>query len=107
MEDEDTTIVALLHDVAEDTDYTLSNLRGMGFGNKVIEALVLLTHDENVPYMDYVREIRNDPIATKVKLADLRHNMDLTRLNHDPTVQDLQRREKYAKAERILLGEEE
>jgi len=106
MEDEDSTIVALLHDVAEDTKYTLKDLKGMGFGDAVIEALTLLTHDENVPYMDYVREIRKNPLATKVKLADLRHNMDLTRLNHEPTEKELQRREKYQEAEKILLGEE-
>ena len=106
MDDEDSTIVALLHDVAEDTKYTLKDLKGMGFGDAVIDALTLLTHDENVPYMDYVREIRKNPLATKVKLADLKHNMDLTRLNHEPTEKELQRRKKYQEAEKILLGKE-
>ena len=54
MTDEVTAAVALLHDVAEDTPYTLDDLRGMGFPTEVIDALRLLTHDPAVPYMDYV-----------------------------------------------------
>ena len=81
MQTEETTIVALLHDVVEDTDYTLEDLAAMGFGPVVIEALSLLTHDEDVPYMDYVRTIKNNPVAKEVKLADLQHNSDLSRLD--------------------------
>lgn len=103
MDDEESTIVALLHDVAEDTKYTLKDLKGMDFGDNVIEALTLLTHEDDVPYMDYVREISGNPLAAKVKLADLEHNMDLSRLNHEPTEKDLQRRDKYQKAKGILL----
>lgn len=81
MEDEATTVVALLHDVIEDTPYTLQELAQLGFSEAVLEALALLTHDPTVPYMDYIREIRDNPIARKVKLADLRHNSDLNRLD--------------------------
>lgn len=97
MEDETTCVVALLHDVAEDTDITLEDMAKMGFGDDVIEALTLLTHDPAVPYMDYVAEIRKNPIATAVKKADLRHNSDLSRLD---TVDEkaLARNEKYRKA---------
>jgi (p)ppGpp synthase/HD superfamily hydrolase len=73
MTDETTTIVALLHDVVEDTDYTLDDLREMGFAEEVIEALGLLTHDDNVPYMDYVATVKENSIARAVKLADLKH----------------------------------
>lgn len=52
-----------------------------GFPDDIIEALRLMTHDKSVPYMDYVKEIKKNPIAAKVKLADLKHNSDLTRLN--------------------------
>lgn len=104
MDDEDSTIVALLHDVAEDTEFSIPILEKMGFSDTVIEALALMTHEEGVPYMDYVRKIKENPLATKVKLADLAHNMDLTRLDHEPTEEDLQRREKYLEAERILMG---
>ena len=103
MQTEETTIVALLHDVVEDTEYTLEDLTAMGFGPAVIEALKLLTHREEVPYMDYVRAIRDNPIAKAVKLADLRHNSDLSRLD---TVDEkaLKRREKYLKALALLEG---
>jgi (p)ppGpp synthase/HD superfamily hydrolase len=101
METEDTTIVALLHDVVEDSDLTLDDLRQMGFGDTVIAALALLTHDPAVEYMDYVRAVKDNPIARAVKLADLRHNSDLTRLD---TVDEkaLARREKYLQAMTLL-----
>ena len=101
METEDTTIVALLHDVVEDSDLTLVDLRQIGFGDTVIAALALLTHDPAVEYMDYVRAVKDNPIARAVKLADLRHNSDLTRLD---TVDEkaLARREKYLQAMTLL-----
>ena len=103
MDDEVSTIVALLHDVVEDTDYTLEDLEQMDFSDDVIEAIRLMTHDDSVPYFDYVREIARNPIATKVKLADLAHNSDLSRLDHEPTEIDLERVRKYQKAREILL----
>ena len=101
MQDENTTIVALLHDVVEDTEYTLDDLRAMDFGDEVIEALSYMTHDPAVPYMEYVARIRENDIARRVKLADLRHNSDITRLD---TVDQkaLDRVAKYAQAIRLL-----
>lgn len=101
MTDEVTTCAALLHDVVEDTDITFEDLAAAGFPAEVIDALRLLTHDPAVPYMDYVREIKKNPVATAVKLADLRHNSDLTRLD---VVDEkaIARTEKYAEAMRIL-----
>ena len=101
METEETTVVALLHDVVEDTDYTLADLREMGFGKTVLDALRLLTHGEGVDYMDYVRAIKANPIAKAVKLSDLRHNSDTTRLD---TVDEkaLERIEKYRRAMALL-----
>jgi len=81
MTDETTTVTALLHDVVEDTPYTLEDLKNMGFGSEILEALSLLTHDDAVPYMEYVSRIKSNPIAKAVKLADLTHNSDLTRLD--------------------------
>ena len=61
----------------------------------------LMTHEKGVPYMDYVRGIKENPIAAAVKLADLKHNSDLTRLDHiDDKVK--QRAEKYKKAIELL-----
>ena len=80
MTDEVTTIVALLHDVVEDTPYTLADIE-TEFGIEVTDALRLLTHDKNVKYSDYVRKIKENPIAKAVKLADLTHNSDTSRLD--------------------------
>ena len=102
MQDEETTIVALLHDVVEDTDYTLEDLRAMGFSNRVLEAIALMTHAPEVSYMDYVAQIKTNPIAKAVKLADLRHNSDMSRLDF-VTPYDEIRAEKYKIA--ILLLE--
>ena len=101
METEETTVVALLHDVVEDTDYTLEDLKNMGFGEAVTDALALLTHDDAVEYMDYVRAIKGNPIAKAVKLADLRHNSDISRLDVVDE-KSLARREKYRKAIALL-----
>jgi (p)ppGpp synthase/HD superfamily hydrolase len=81
MKDEDTTVVALLHDVVEDTAYTIEDLVAMGFNDRVIEAIRLMTHADEIPYMDYVAAIKGNPIAKDVKLADLAHNSDITRMD--------------------------
>lgn len=73
-------IVAVLHDIVEDTSVTLDDLRAMGFNFEVIEALRLLTHDCSVSYMDYIERIALNPIAREVKLRDLEHNSKITRL---------------------------
>ena len=101
MDTEETTIVALLHDLVEDTDYTIEDLVDMGFDKSITDAIALMTHADNVAYMDYVRAIKDNPIAKAVKLADLKHNSDLTRLD---TIDEkaLSRREKYLKAIAIL-----
>ncbi len=103
MKDEDTTVAALLHDVIEDTDYTVEDIRKMGFSSNVTEALVLLTHDSSVPYTEYIEKIKTNRIATAVKRADLAHNSDLSRLD---TVDEkaVERTEKYRQA-MALLGE--
>ena len=102
MQTEETTVAALLHDVVEDTPTTLEDLAEMGFDPPVLEALALLTHDDGTDYMDYVKAIKENPIAKAVKLADLAHNSDLSRLDE---VDDkaLARREKYQKAKNFLM----
>ncbi len=102
MDTEETVCVALLHDVVEDTDYTLEDLIAMGFPKPVTDALALMTHDENVPYLDYVSKLKDNPIARQVKLADLKHNSDLTRLDRIDE-KALERVEKYRKAMELLL----
>ena len=103
MQTEEECIVALLHDTVEDTNVTFETLE-KEFSKEVIEALKLLTHDKSVDYMDYVKNLKNNPIAKKVKLADLYHNSDITRMEN-PTQKDIERKEKYHKAISILLEE--
>ena len=104
MTDETSTIVALLHDVVEDTDYTLDDLKKMGFGEEAIAALKLLTHDDGVPYMEYVANIKQNPVARAVKMADLKHNSDVSRVEFvDEKMQ--KRYEKYKAAMELLKNE--
>ena len=107
MDDEISTICALLHDVVEDTDVTLADLKEMGFPAPVLEAIALMTHAEGVPYMDYVKKIKGNPIARAVKIADLRHNSDATRFDEGAmTERDLARAEKYAAAIALLTEDQ-
>lgn len=101
METENETIVALLHDVMEDTSVDYITLKSYGFSDAVLDALLLLTHDKSVEYMDYIHMIKNNVIARNVKLADLRHNCDSSRLDEVDS-KSLARVEKYEKAVKIL-----
>ena len=104
METEDEICTALLHDVVEDSDRTIEDMEKQGFSADTIEALRLLTHEKSVPYMDYIAALKGNPIARKVKLADLAHNSDIGRLAI-VTDKDLKRLEKYQKARNLLLEE--
>ena len=81
MQDEDSTVVALLHDVVEDTEYTIDDLIAMGFNESVIEAIRLMTHDDGVEYTEYLEKIKENDLARRVKIADVMHNSDQTRLD--------------------------
>lgn len=102
METEVETIVALLHDVPEDTEVTLEDLAKI-FSGEVIEALRLLTHDPDVEYMEYIQKLKPNLVSRKVKLADLRHNSDKTRMERI-TRKDEIRNQKYQKAIDFLLN---
>lgn len=104
MEDEISCCAALLHDTVEDTDVTLEQL-AREFPAEVVEAVRLLTHDPGTDYFAYVRAIRGNPIAMKVKIADLAHNSDETRFAGVPVPEERigYFRDKYAKARAILL----
>lgn len=104
MPDEITTCAALLHDVVEDTDVTMEELEAE-FPKEVIDALRLLTHDDSTDYFDYVRALKSNPVARTVKLADLSHNQDESRITDPGAVRPerLERwRQKYKKAREIL-----
>ena len=103
MDDEFSCCVALLHDVVEDTDVTLDELKAI-FPPEVTDAVALMTHHEDVDYFDYVRTIKNNPIARKVKLADLAHNRDQSRCVGSGLAEERKAawRLKYEKATKIL-----
>jgi (p)ppGpp synthase/HD superfamily hydrolase len=94
-------IVAVLHDVVEDTSVTLDDLRREGFSDEVLEAVRLLTHEEGISYEDYVARLKPHPLAKKIKLADLEDNSDIRRLSGIED-KDLERLRKYHRAWTIL-----
>lgn len=103
MVDEDSTIVALLHDIVEDTSMTFDKLLDLGFTSEIVDAIQLLTKPEEEVYLDYVSRVKQNELARKVKLADLTHNMDLTRLDQ-PSQKDYERKNKYLKAMELLIN---
>ena len=104
MDDEITVCIALLHDVMEDTEVTFEEL-SKEFPKEVMDALRLLTHKKGTDYFEYVRAIKQNPYATAVKLADLAHNSDQSRMVGCEWISEETKkalREKYAKAKAIL-----
>jgi len=101
--DEELMIVAVLHDLIEDTGYTFTDLEVMGYSDRVINLLVLLTHSKNISYETYIEQIKsNSEDAVKIKLQDLRHNSDITRIK-GLREKDFARLAKYHKAYSYLL----
>lgn len=101
-DDEELKCIAILHDICEDIfknnpERGLDELRMAGFSERVVKALDLLTHRKNVPYDDYIQIIASNIDAVKVKLADLRDNLDTTRLDYFGGERDFKRLEKYHK----------
>jgi len=97
MTTDDERLVAILHDVVEDSHHTIEELRAMGFPPPVIAAVEKLTKPDGADYSAYISQLRDDPLACAVKLADLEDNMDIRRLD-DPTEKDLARLRKYRAA---------
>lgn len=88
--------IAYLHDVLEDTDVTVDALRKI-FPNEIVDTLITLTHRKDESYFEYIQRVSKSKLAKKVKVADLLHNLDITRIK-EPTKQDYERLEKYKKA---------
>ena len=100
MDSEESCVVALLHDVIEDSDITLEILSKY-FNDDIITALRVLTKKENDDYIMYIKRVKTNKLATKVKIKDLEHNRDLTRLD-EVTDKDRKRSLKYWEAIRYL-----
>ncbi|HEX6385152.1 MAG TPA: GTP pyrophosphokinase [Anaerolineae bacterium] len=101
MDTEVEMMAAVLHDVIEDSETTLDDLRQLGLPEEVVEVVSLLTHDEADSYDDYVRKLKLNAVARKIKLADLAHNMDIRRMDK-VTEKDAVRLDKYRRAWEIL-----
>ena len=97
MSSETEMIAAILHDVVEDTDWTLDKLRQAGFAAEVVQAVECLTHRDHETYDEFIARVRTNALASKVKLADLEDNMDMRRLN-TLTEKDAERLHKYHRA---------
>ena len=103
MDSEAEMTAAVLHDVIEDSEMTLDDLREEGFSVEVLEAVRLMTHDSQDSYEENVRELRPNPMARKIKLADLQHNMDIRRMDR-VEVKDTERLERYRSAWELLTS---
>lgn len=95
--DKDLMIAVVLHDIVEDTDVTIKDLYNYGYESNVIEIILLLTKKKEESYQTYIERIATHPGAARIKLADLRHNSDITRLK-GLTKKDFDRLKKYAEA---------
>jgi (p)ppGpp synthase/HD superfamily hydrolase len=104
MESEAAMIAAVLHDVVEDSDWTLEQLRGEGFSEEVLQAVDCLTRRDDESYDEFISRAKADAVARQVKIADLEDNMNIKRIG-EMTPKDLTRIEKYHSAWRILTKE--
>ena len=89
--------IAALHDIIEDAKVTPYAIEQQ-FGNVVSGAVIALSRREGEGYDDFITRVSANPLATTVKLADLEHNMDLSRLNRELTDKDIDRQNKYQRA---------
>jgi (p)ppGpp synthase/HD superfamily hydrolase len=103
MEKTDDRIVAVLHDVVEDTDWSLERLRAEGFSTVVIEAIDSVTRRQDEDYDEFILRTTKNSIGSRVKLADLRDNCDLSRIAN-PSETDYKRITKYRQAIKLVEG---
>jgi (p)ppGpp synthase/HD superfamily hydrolase len=104
MESEAAMMAAVLHDVVEDSDWTMEQLRGEGFSEEVLLAVDCLTRRGGESYDEFVARAQANPIARRVKIADLEDNMNVKRIG-EVTAKDLARIEQYHRAWRALTQE--
>ncbi len=101
-DDIEAQIVAVLHDTVEDSDVSLDDLKREGLSATIVEAIECLTKRDGEKYMDFIRRLSQNPLARKVKMADLKDNMNILRLKSIQD-KDLDRLKKYHEALNFLL----
>ena len=102
MDTENECIIALLHDVVEDTNVTFKQLEEV-FSKEIIDILKLLTKKKEIDYYEYINKVKENTVARKVKIADIEHNLDRSRLDII-TDKDIKREEKYKNALSMLMS---
>ena len=105
VEGETPRMVAMLHDVVEDSEYSFDDLREMGYSDEVLSALDCLTRQKQETYMEFVQRAKTNPIARQVKIADIEDNMDVRRLT-EITDKDVERLHRYRQAWEYLKSDE-
>ena len=104
LDTDDEKIVAVLHDVVEDTEWTFEKLLGEGFSVTVVDALRSVTKQgDGEDYFDFIQRAKKNPLGRSVKIADIRHNMDVTRIKVLGD-KDVTRLNKYKKSLEILTS---
>lgn len=94
---EELKVIAYLHDICEDTPFGIDDLTELGFPDEIVQSVRVLTRAKGIPYNEYIEQVKQYDNARKVKISDLKHNMDLSRIP-EPTEADYRRLEKYKKA---------
>ncbi len=102
MKTEAEMITAILHDVVEDTDWTIEKLRERGFSEEVLEAVECVTNRKGESYEQFIERAGKNPIARQVKIADLEDNMNIQRIG-EISPKDLERLGKYHKSWSVLI----
>lgn len=98
---EEEKAAALLHDVIEDSEMSLTDLLNNGIPSSVLQAVSILTKDKKLTYQEYLVRVKSNDIATKIKLADLKHNSDISRISNS-SKKDYERLKKYKQAIKFL-----
>lgn len=96
-------MVAVLHDVVEDSAWTLDGLRAEGFSEEVVSAIDAVSRREGEPYMEFVERAAAHPLGARIKRADLLDNLDPSRISN-PTAEDYERLHRYLRALALLDG---
>lgn len=97
-------IIGLLHDVVEDSDWTIDDLRKVGFSERVVKGVEAMTHTKAEPYFDAIERCSLNPDAVDKKIEDLSHNMDMSRVEKFVSEKDAERLNKYTVSRAFLVA---
>lgn len=93
--DNNLIIISLLHDVVEDSDYTFEDLKRAGFTPKILDTIDCLTKQDGEEYAQFINRVMTNDLAIKVKIADIKDNLNISRLQKPLSTKDIARLQKY------------